>query len=103
MTAPGVSGVKRTDGRLPPPNWFPPSPHRAQKKRDMSNPGPDELLEEFNRGFGSDERVRQEFNYDQRNAFADMFLGWTLHESSDPKHSAWLTGAAEGLLLAEGR
>ncbi len=51
MTASGESGVKRTAGRLPRPNWFPPSPHRAQKKRDVRTPGPDELREEFDRGF----------------------------------------------------
>jgi len=64
----------------------------------VRTPGPDDLLEEFNRGFAFDERIRQEFSRDQRNAFADMFLGWALHESSDPRHSAWLTGAAERLL-----
>ena len=99
MAASGESGVKRTAGRLPRPDWFPPSPHRAQKKRVISTPGPADLLEEFDRGFSFDERIRQEFTYDQRNAFADMFLGWALHESSDPRHSAWLTGAAEGLLV----
>ena len=74
LTASGESGVKRTAGRLPRPDWFPPSPRRAQKKRDRSAPGPDELLAEFNRGFASDDHVRREFTYDQRNAFADMFL-----------------------------
>jgi hypothetical protein len=37
-------------------------------------------------------------NYDQLNALADMLLGWALHESSNPKYTAWLTGIAEGLL-----
>jgi hypothetical protein len=32
------------------------------------------------------------------NALADMLLGWALHESSNPKYTAWLTGIAEGLL-----
>lgn len=37
-------------------------------------------------------------NYDQLNTLADMLLGWALHESSNPKYTAWLTGIAEGLL-----
>ena len=28
-----------------------PPPREARTKRDMSNPGPDELLEQFDRGF----------------------------------------------------
>ncbi len=64
MAASGESGIKRTAGRLPRPDWFPPSPRRAQKKRDVRTPGPDDLLEEFNRGFAFDERIRQEFDYD---------------------------------------
>ncbi len=91
MTAPGVSGAKRTAGGSPPPR-------SAPQKRDVSNPGPEALLEEFNRGFAFDNHVREELNYDQMNALADMFLGWAFNESSDPKRSAWLTGMAEGLL-----
>ncbi len=91
MTAPGVSGAKRTTGGSAPPR-------RAPQKRDVSNPGPEALLEEFNRGFAFDNHVREELNYDQMNALADMFLGWAFNESSNPKRSAWLTGMAEGLL-----
>ena len=91
MTAPGVSGAERTAGGSTPPR-------RAPQKRDVSNPGPEALLEEFNRGFAFDNHVREELNYDQMSALADMFLGWAFNEGSDPKHSAWLTGAAEGLL-----
>ena len=64
----------------------------------MSTHRPDELLEEFTRGFSFDEHVRAQLNYNQMHALADMFLGWALNESSDPKRSAWLTGIAEGLL-----
>jgi len=64
----------------------------------MSTHRPDELLEEFTRGFAFDERVREQLNYDQMRALADMFLGWATHESSDPTWSAWLTGIVEGLL-----
>ncbi len=91
MTAPGVSGAKRAAGGSPPPR-------RARKKRDVSNPGPEALLEEFNRGFALDNHIREELNYDQLNALADMFFGWAFNEGSDPKRTAWLTGMAEGLL-----
>ena len=56
------------------------------------------ILEEFNRGFAFNNPVREQLNYDQMNALADMFLGWAFNESSDPKRAAWLTGIAEGLL-----
>jgi TPR repeat protein len=91
MTAPDESGAKRTAGGSAPPR-------KARKKRDVSNPGPEALLEEFNRGFAFDNHVREELNYDQMNALADMFLGWAFNEGSDPKRTAWLTGMAEGLL-----
>ncbi len=91
MTAPDESGAKRTAGGSPPPR-------SAPQKRDVSNPGPEALLEEFNRGFAFDNHVREELNYDQMNALADMFLGWAFNEGSDPKRTAWLTGMAEGLL-----
>ena len=56
------------------------------------------FLQEFNLGFAFDNHVREELNYDQMNALADMLLGWAFNESSDPKRAAWLTGIAEGLL-----
>ena len=64
----------------------------------MSKPGPDELLQEFTRGFAFDAGLREQLNYEQMNALADMLLGWALHESSDPKRSAWFTGISEGLM-----
>ena len=64
----------------------------------MSKPGPDELLQEFTRGFAFDECVREQLNYEQMIALADMLLGWALGGSSNPKRSAWLTGIAEGLM-----
>ncbi len=91
MTAPDESGAKRTAGGSAPPR-------RAPQKRDVSNPGPEALLEEFNRGFAFENHVREELNYDQMNALADMYLGWAFNEGSDPKRTAWLTGIAEGLL-----
>ncbi len=91
MTAPDEPGAKRTASGSAPPR-------RAPQKRDVSNPGPEALLEEFNRGFAFDNHVREELNYDQMNALADMFFGWAFNEGSDPKRTAWLTGMAEGLL-----
>ncbi len=35
-----------------------PPPREARTKRDMGNPGPDELLEQFNRGLVYNGRVR---------------------------------------------
>jgi hypothetical protein len=64
----------------------------------MNTPPPEKLLEEFTLGFAFDERVREQLNYEQMHALADMFLGWALNESGSPKRSAWLTGIAEGLL-----
>ncbi len=64
----------------------------------MGNSETDELLLEFTRGFAFDERVRQQLNYEQMMALADVLLGWALHESSDRKRFAWLTGISEGLL-----
>ncbi len=58
----------------------------------------DALLQEFSRGFAFDESLRQQLNYEQMIALADMLIGWALDESSDPKRSAWLTGVSEGLL-----
>jgi hypothetical protein len=70
----------------------------VHNKGDMSTLRPEELLEEFTLGFAFDERVRQQLNYHQMRALADMFLGWALNDSGGPKRSAWLTGVAEGLL-----
>ena len=64
----------------------------------MSKPGPDELLQEFTRGFALDASLREQFNDEQMIALADTFVGWALHESSDPKRSARFTGIAEGLM-----
>jgi hypothetical protein len=75
-----------------------PPPREARTKRDMGNPGPDELLEQFNRGLVYNGRVREVLNSGQLNALSDMLLGWALHVSTNPKYSAWLTGIAEGLL-----
>ncbi len=58
----------------------------------------DSVLQEFSRGFAFDESLRQQLNYEQMIALADMLIGWALDESSDPKRSAWLTGVSEGLL-----
>ena len=70
----------------------------ARPRPSKSNPGQDELLEEFDHGFVCNGRVRQVLNYDQLNALSDTLPGWALHESCNPKRSAWLTGIAEGLL-----
>ncbi len=64
----------------------------------MSKSVSDELLQDFSLGFAFDESVRQQLNYEQMLALADMFIGWALDKSNDPKHSAWLTGYSEGLL-----
>ena len=64
----------------------------------MSTPRPDELLQEYTLGFAFDECIRQQLNFDQMNALANVFIGWAFNGSSDPKRSAWLTGVAEGLL-----
>ena len=64
----------------------------------MSKSVSDELLQEFTLGFAFDESVRQQLNYEQMIALADMFLGWALDKDNDPKHSAWLAGYSEGLL-----
>ena len=70
----------------------------ARPRPSRSNPGQDELLEEFDHGFVYNGRVRQVLNFNQLNALSDTLLGWALHESCNPKRSAWLTGIAEGLL-----
>ncbi len=64
----------------------------------MSKSLRDELLEEFTLGFAFDESLRQQLNYEQMIALADMFIGWALGKSIDPKRSAFLTGVSEGLL-----
>ncbi len=58
------------------------------------------LLQEFSRGFAFNESIRQQLNYGQMIALADMFIGWALalDKNIDPKRSAWLTGIAEGLM-----
>ena len=58
----------------------------------------DALLQEFSRGFAFDEILRQQLNYEQMIALADMFIGWAGNERIDAKRSAWLTGLADGLL-----
>ncbi len=58
----------------------------------------DALLQEFTRGFAFDESLRQQLNYEQMIALADMFQGWALDKRIDPKRSAWLTGWSEGLM-----
>ena len=58
----------------------------------------DELLQEFSLGFAFDESLREQLSYQQMLALADMFIGWALDKSIDPKRSAWLTGVSEGLL-----
>ncbi len=58
----------------------------------------DELLEEFTRGFAFDESHRQQLNHEQMITLANTFIGWGLGKNIDPKQSAFLTGAAEGLL-----
>ncbi len=64
----------------------------------MSKSVSDELLEEFTRGFAFDESVRQQLNYEQMIALADMLTGWALDNRNDPKRSAWLTGVSEGFM-----
>ncbi len=64
----------------------------------MSKSLSDELLLEFTRGFAFDESIREQLNYEQMIALADMFIGWALGKSIDPKRSAFLTGVSEGLL-----
>ncbi len=64
----------------------------------MSKSVRDELLVEFTLGFAFNESHQQQLNYEQMIALADMFIGWALGESIDPKQSAFLTGAAEGFL-----
>ena len=44
------------------------------------------------------ESVRQQLNYEQMLALADMFFGWAIGETSDAKRGAWLTGISEDLL-----
>ena len=58
----------------------------------------DDLLLEFSLGFAFDESFSQELNYEQMMALADMFIGWALDKSIDPKRSAFLAGVSEGLL-----
>ncbi len=62
----------------------------------MSKSVRDELLEEFTLGFAFDESLRQQLNYEQMIALADMLTGWALDKGNDPKRSAWLTGVSEG-------
>ena len=64
----------------------------------MSKSVRDELLEEFTLGFAFDESLRQQLNYEQMIALADMLTGWALDKRNDPKRSAWLTGLSEGLM-----
>ena len=64
----------------------------------MSKSVRDELLEEFTLGFAFDESLRQQLNYEQMIALADMLTGWALDERNDPKRSAWLAGVYEGLM-----
>ena len=64
----------------------------------MSKPGPDDLLQEFTRGFAFDESLRLQLNFEQMIALADTFMGWALDERCDPKTTAWWTGVSEGLL-----
>ncbi len=64
----------------------------------MSKSGSDELLQEFSLGFAFDDSFRQQLNYAQMLALADMLLGWALDKKIDPKQSAMLTGVSEGLL-----
>ncbi len=64
----------------------------------MSKSVRDELLEEFTLGFAFDESLRQQLNYEQMIALADMLTGWALDKRNDPKRSAWLTGVSEGLM-----
>ncbi len=54
----------------------------------MSKSVSDELLEEFTRGFAFDESLRQQLNYEQMIALADMLTGWALDERNDPNWSA---------------
>ena len=58
----------------------------------------DELLQEFSLGFAFDESLRQQLNYEQMLALADMLTGWALDKKIAPKQSAMLTGVSEGLL-----
>ncbi len=64
----------------------------------MSKSVRDELLEEFTLGFAFDESHRQQLNHEQMITLANMFIGWALGESIDPKQSAFFTGFSEGLL-----
>ncbi len=49
----------------------------------MSKSVRDELLEEFTLGFAFDESLRQQLNYEQMIALADMFIGWALGKSNE--------------------
>ncbi len=64
----------------------------------MSKSVRDELLEELTLGFAFDESHRQQLNHEQMITLANTFIGWALGKNIDPKRSAFLTGAAEGLL-----
>ena len=64
----------------------------------MSKSVRDELLEELTLGFAFDESHRQQLNHEQMITLANTFIGWGLGKNIDPKWTAFLTGAAEGLL-----
>ena len=64
----------------------------------MSKSVRDELLEEFTLGFAFDESHRQQLNHEQMITLANTYIGWALGKNIDPKWTAFLTGAAEGLL-----
>ena len=64
----------------------------------MSKSVRDELLVEFTLGFAFNESHQQQLNHEQMITLANMFIGWALDKSTDPKRTAFLTGAAEGLL-----
>ena len=83
--------MKRANGAFPSANLL----HDGGQ---MSKSISDELLQEFSRGFAFEKSPRQQLNFEQMIALADMLIGWALDERTDPKRSAWLTGVAEGLL-----
>ena len=83
--------MKRANGAFPSANLL----HDGGQ---MSKSISDELLQEFSRGFAFEKSPRQQLNFEQMIALADMLIGWALDERTDPKRSAWLIGVAEGLL-----
>ncbi len=64
----------------------------------MSKSVRDELLVEFTRGFAFDESHRQQLNYEQMIALANMLTGWALRKNIAPKWTAFYAGFSEGLL-----